>query len=639
MIDALPWVRMSGPELDAKTKGSGFVFDVEAYPDLFFIGFRCLDSAKTYTFEISPESQLDRHTLAKVLTGFELIGFNSRAFDLPLITLALNSPKIGALELSQTCQSLIANGWKWFEVHEKLGVKPLNGLRHIDLCEVVPLNASYGSSLKMRAAQMGMRVLQELPFPPTEPLGSAQKAALVRSYCCGADLEYTAALFHELREQIDLRRTLSNEYQVDLLSKSDAQIAEAVIRAELTRETNGRQPSKSASLVGTTIRYDAPSWVRFSSPKLRDHLERIINHSFRIVEKEKSEGIEAPEWLSSQFEIGANVYATGIGGLHSQEKSVSYKATDGRLIVDRDVASYYPAIIINQGLYPAHLGPAFSRVYTGIRDRRLEAKKAKQKAIANSLKIVVNGGFGKLNSRYSLLYSPKAFLQVVLTGQLAVLMLVERFEQIGIPVISANTDGFVSRPTEAQYPQLLATVEAWERFTGFETEETRYSAYYARDVNNYVAVKEDGKVKGKGAYSNPWTGADDATDKFKKNPDAIICVEAAQAFLAHRTPLETTIRACQDPSRFAVVRRVAGGGQKNGNHIGKVCRWYYSTDSPGPIVYQSSGNAVGDSEGACPMMHLPDALPPDLDFRRYIAIAQTLVNDTGYAFVRQSRLW
>lgn len=62
-----------------------------------------------------------------------------------------------------------------------------------------------------------------------------------------------------------------------------------------------------------------------------------------------------------------------------------------------------------------------------------------------TFKIVLNGTFGKLGSKYSFLYSPNLMIQVTITGQLALLMLIEALEAAGISVVSANTDGIVSR--------------------------------------------------------------------------------------------------------------------------------------------------------------------------------------------------
>ena len=65
----------------------------------------------------------------------------------------------------------------------------------------------------------------------------------------------------------------------------------------------------------------------------------------------------------------------GIGGLHSTEANRSVVSDEDNRIVSVDVASYYPASIINLGLYPQAVGPRFTNVYKDIRDQRLVAKR------------------------------------------------------------------------------------------------------------------------------------------------------------------------------------------------------------------------------------------------------------------------
>jgi len=155
---------------------------------------------------------------------------------------------------------------------------------------------------------------------------------------------------------------------------------------------------------------------------------------------------KAPEALENlQIHIGESVYQMGMGGLHSCEKRAAHIADGTFTLVDRDVTSYYPAIILNCGLYPEHLGEGFLEVYRGLVDRRLTAKRAKNKVVADSLKITINGTFGKLGSKWSALYSPNLLFQVTITGQLGLLMLIEAFELAQIGVVSANTDGVVTK--------------------------------------------------------------------------------------------------------------------------------------------------------------------------------------------------
>jgi hypothetical protein len=88
------------------------------------------------------------------------------------------------------------------------------------------------------------------------------------------------------------------------------------------------------------------------------------------------------------------------GGLHTENKPKIFEADEDHLIIDWDVSSYYPAIIINNGRYPAHLGKEFLRGYKAMFEKRLElkplAKKDKKiRGIVGALKLAVNSVYGK----------------------------------------------------------------------------------------------------------------------------------------------------------------------------------------------------------------------------------------------------
>jgi DNA polymerase elongation subunit (family B) len=106
-------------------------------------------------------------------------------------------------------------------------------------------------------------------------------------------------------------------------------------------------------------------------------------------------------------------------------------------------------------LHPMQIGPAFNDIYSGWIDRRIAAKRAGDKKVADSLKTLVNGTFGKTGSVWSILYAPDLMLAVTLGGQLSLFMLIEQLELSGLRVVSANTDGVVvptsSRMVDAGY--------------------------------------------------------------------------------------------------------------------------------------------------------------------------------------------
>jgi len=330
-----------------------------------------------------------------------------------------------------------------------------------------------------------------------------------------------------------------------------------------------------------------------------------------------------PPWLrNTKITIGETEYQMGIGGLHSREKSQYVVADDDHILADFDVASFYPSIILQQKLAPTSMGKPFLQVYQGLVTRRIVAKKAKDTVTADVLKIAVNGSFGKLGSKYSALFAPELLIQTTLTGQLCLLMLIEAIEAIGARVISANTDGIVVHCSKSLETAVEVVCWDWMLETSFELERTDYAAIASRDVNNYVAVKMDGKTKGKGVF---------AGDSLAKNPDYQIIPNAVTAYIADGVPIEDTVRGCKDIRQFVSIRKVTGGALWRGELLGRAVRFYASSQIPQSekIAYATNSNKVPNTNGARPLMVLPDALPADIDYHYYITAAEKLLCEVG----------
>lgn len=594
------------------------VFDTESYPNYWLAAFKCAETGKAIFFEDTPISILDTQLFAYVLHRFRLVGFNSNSYDLPICTLAMKGER--APKLFEVSLDIIRQGLRPYDIEKQYKLPRLR-INHIDLIEVAPITAS----LKIYGGRLHCPRMQDLPYPVETELDQTQ-AVNVRDYCIN-DLDNTQLLFENLSPQIQLREQLGKEYELDLRSKSDAQIAEAVIGHELNKlHSFGWEKQRKANWdFGTQFYYKVPENLAFKTPQLQAVLEAVMTAAFSIGGSGQADIPAAVADL--RIELGGCLYRMGGGGLHSSEKSAGHVATPDCWLIDRDVASYYPAIILNQGLYPSHLGKDFLKVYQAIVTRRLRAKLDKNKVADQGLKITINGTFGKLGNVYSRLYAPDLLMQVTISGQLFLLMLIEAIELADIPVISANTDGVVIACPPHRYSDLMAVVSVWESITGFVTEETRYAALYARDVNNYIAVKEDRSCKVKGVYSDKGSALGSV---LSKNPEGQIISDAVQAFLAHNKPIAETIRACTDIRKFVHVRTVKGGAEKNGVYLGKAIRWYYAEGETGTINYVLTGNNVPKSEGAKPLMTLPPALPHDLDFQHYINEARETLFDIGY---------
>lgn len=539
--------------------------DTEVYPNYFLSVFTNLVTGKVAYVEMHEGVALDIVKLKWLMESFTIVTFNGINYDIPINEMAVAG--LSCAQLKEASDKIIIEEIRGSDVRRKNKAKALK-VDHIDLIEVAPLFAS----LKTYAGRLHAKKMQDLPFHPSTWL-SPEQIAITRWYCVN-DTANTKLLRQCLDEQIDLRYTLSNEYQIDLRSKSDAQIAEAVIAAELKART-GIKPEKAIVHPGTVFHYKTPPFIQFRSPLMQWALG-IIERARFVVEETGSVAMPI-EIKNLELDINGSVYRMGIGGLHSSEESIAHYTDKDFILRDIDVTSYYPFIILNLGLYPPQLGPIALQIYRSIVERRIRAKQAGNKPIADSLKIVVNGWFGKQGSKYSILYAPDGLIQTTVTGQLSLLLLIERLEMAGFRVVSANTDGIVVKCPRHLTAEMDAIIKQWELDTGFPTEETRYLALYSRDVNNYIAIKQtevkkpDGSVtweekpdgtKNKGAYNNPWSSQKNLAERLHKNPTTTICVEAVEQFLIKQTPIDHTIRECKDVTKFVTVRSVTGGAVK-----------------------------------------------------------------------------
>lgn len=611
------------PTINYLEKRPRVACDIEVLPNFFAIGFRNVDDGRTVKISMFEDEALDRKRIASIVRNNRLYTFNGNGFDMPILALAMTGATCA--ELKRASDEIILTNLRSWQFFDKYEVTLPDFLDHIDLMEVAPA-AAQRFSLKKYAGTMHSRTMMEFEHDFNQPLDEDQVADCL-SYLDN-DLEVTCELVQELTPQLALRSKISADHNFDFRSKSDAQCGEAVVKLLVEKRTGKRlyKPDIKPGL----FNYTAPAYIEFQTPYMQKVLSDVLRSPFRV----KSDGyVLMPDVLEKRdIVIGNGVYRMGIGGLHSSESKVSHHSTPTVKLKDRDVTSYYPFLMIRSGREPANMRGHFRAIFQSLVNERVAAKKAGDKSKAESLKIFINGLFGKTGSPYSIVYSPEMMIQTTISGQLSILMLIEAMELSGFQVVSANTDGFVTLVPDDRAWLFEAIIFDWECASGLLTEETVYESLHSRDVNNYLALyrNKDGSlgVKRKGAYSPSGRGIPGGFG-LKKTPDCEICSEAAIAFLMHGTPVETTVRNCQDIRKFVTVRLVTGGAQKDGKPIGKNVRYYYADDNPGPLTYLNNGNRVPSSEGAEPCMVLPDELPGNIDYERYEREAYAILDDMG----------
>jgi hypothetical protein len=658
--------------------------DIECFHNWFLIGITDHATDTRWDYQLTLGGQLDIPAIQALLQHFTIITFNGVGYDVPMLCYALTGATCEQLKAAN--DDIIEKQLKYWAFYKKYRAFPPDYLDHIDVSEPTP---GVRISLKQYACRMSSELVQDSPVDFRQPL--PMEHVLDEIYYCRNDRKITWELYSAIRKRIELRERMSTRYGVDLRSKSDAQMAEAMVKAEWSRlmrdsieryrddievfqRINGweltPEPGKYPHLSvpnfeqdyygrprptipyfnhGTTFNPRIPAHVAFATPYMQEFLEVVRKCEFFISNKDEAEligldgkgiktGVLIPDELKGRdIVIGDSTYRVGIGGLHSQESSVTHRSIPGvHTLRTADVASYYPSLIINAGMYPTQLGPLFLQIYKGAYDERLAAKRDVKKhapdsaeyselsTVEGGFKIVLNGTFGKLFSRFSIFYAPEFGIAVTIGGQLSLLMLIERLELSGIKVVSANTDGIEMLVPWGYNSIAEQVMQWWQSVTRLGLDTKSYLALHSRDVNNYISIQFDGSVKRKGVFGESGV-------LNNKHPDCDICADAVVAFLTKRTPLQDTIYECQDIRKFLRVRGARGGARLASSdvNLGRSVRWYYKRGSTDYIVDVGSGNKVAGSDGAHALMLLPATRPDDIDFPHYVKIAEDMLNDIG----------
>ena len=587
-------------------------FDTECYPNYFLIIFKN-EAGKFASFEKTENDVLDIKRLHKIIRNKQLIGFNSKMYDIPMIAYAMRG--VNNFSLKEMSNALIAK-----KAHVKKGLvkstfdvisqNRLWGIDdvkydHIDLIKV----ARGDCSLKVYGARLGSKKLQDLPYNHLEPLIRDQMDS-VRNYCIN-DVNITEDLYHALSKELAVREDLNVEFGIDSRSKSDAQIADAVIAKFCTFDSDKLKDNIS-------FKFKTDLDFKFKNEDLIKLKSDLDNIEFNVERYSKLENKE----VYREVIINGSKYQFGLGGLHSCEANRALIAGKDEYFIDVDVSSCYPIIILNNNLTPPQTEDGFKNIYNRIYDDRLAAKKDNNKAKSEVLKIVLNGSFGKFGDSYSKwLYSPQLLVTTTITGQLGLLLLIERLEEFGFPVLSANTDGITVRVKKVQYDKFSGIIKAWENKFKYETEEVRYRALYNHSVNSYIAVKEDGTLKRKGLFSE---------NNIAKNIDVPICMEAIVNYITKGDFIEDTIYNCKlDPMDLIKIRKTKFGGYWKGNYLGQTVRWYWSTK--GEHITNSKGHRVAETNDAYPIMDLGDTIK-DLHYEKYIKNSYKLLKLLGVSY-------
>lgn len=555
-----------------------------------------LATVKRYRFSIFEDDDSELYPLLNWLQyEADYFGYNNNKYDRLMLSALLmyynQFDKLGKLIefLYDTSQRIIRNSDNdvlWQDNFTNMLMKNRLNFRDLDLFQIFRLD-HFHKSLKQTSINIKWYNLLEYHMPPISELDVNYYYRLTENR--GLSIEQLNRLYRnsferylhpswkkemeeyndndvficcELvrmnQEEIRLRYMISKEYEINVLSASRSTIADKVI-VKLYSKFTGLHPKRFIDTKTIRRKIEVSEIlsdkIQFLSPQLNDLLQSLRS---LVLRGEKGE-------FERTFTYAGTSYTLATGGLHSNEIPAIYVADDKQTIVDRDVTSYYPNLIRSLKVCQKHLNPkAWFRIADTIVDERTEHKHlAKDKSLslilqikhftaAACLKIVANAGiFGKMGSEKSFLCDKKAMYKVTINGQLFLLMLIERLEDAGIHVISANTDGIVTIVPKGLEETADNICHWWEKHLGLELEFTSYSKYITEGVNSYLTVKTDGKKKFKGRM-NPKMYLED----LSKGYNSPIVAKAVTEYFINGTPVMETLRNSKSILDFCRTQNV-----------------------------------------------------------------------------------
>ncbi len=563
------------------------VYDTETFPNFFLCGLQVAGVPGCYFYEVSARRN-DAPALAAVLPTFQrMVGFNNVHFDYPLLhhlcamVASGETTVIGgeatALRLYNLAQEIISAGpnargkYRVWERHQHCSQLDLFLLHHLD-------NRARATSLKALQVAMRSPSVQEMPHPVGTVLTPEQMDDVV--HYCANDIRETNRFRGLSAEQIAFREELGERY----LNMSDAAIGKDIMRRELEELRPGC--TQLATVRSTVSLGDVIlPYIQFRHRPFQEVLERFRSTTVRCDRIRDS-------FSGASAHHRGLTYDFGVGGLHGSTRAGGYSVCAEREILDIDAVSFYPTLGFTNGLYPLHLGPMFCECSRKLFARRQQHPKGTP--WNKALKLANNAVFGDSGNPYSRgFYDPAFMLGTTVNGQLLLCVLAEALTEIvGLEVLQANTDGLTVRFPRAERRRVDATLAWWEAGTGLSLESTSYRRLWIRDVNNYLAEREDGKTKRKGAYEYRF--------EWWQDPSMPVVARAAEAALVRGEDVDGFLRErlIVDPWDFLIRGRVRGRDrfEWGGRPAQKTTRYYVSRGLRGAPLVKIMPPLPGKSE-------------------------------------------
>ena len=528
------------------------------------------------------------------------ISINGLNFDAQISQYILNNqkdllkqePGVIASMIYQFAQSLIdkSNRGEFLPYYpSKLSIRQIDlfKMNHWD-------NKAKICGLKWAQYAMDWHNVEEMPHPHFKPVTDEDTLKSVVEYCIN-DVLSTKKVYEHSKEQIALRQTLSNEYKLDLYSASEPRISKELFLHFLSEKLEWEKSYIKTLRTSRHVIYLGQCilpYIKFKTPDFQKVLEYFQT---KVITSTK-DGFK----YSLNYKGVKTDY--GLGGIHGAIGSGVYEAKPGWTIMTSDVISFYPNLAIKNGFHPAQLPQKeFGELYEWFFEERKKIPKSDPKNYV--YKIILNSTYGLTGDENSFLYDPQMTMQITINGQLQLSMLYEMLSLAipeGIPLMQ-NTDGLEMMIPTSMIPVYMKVCYEWQQLTKLELEHDEYSKMVIRDVNNYIAIHKNGKVKCKGAFE--WEDLEKKkVSVFHKNKSFLIIPKAIYAYFVNGVKPEKFLQDNQNIYDYCGAVKAKGGwhfqkrniinGHLSNEKLQKIVRYYISKDGDKIIKCHNDGREI-----------------------------------------------
>lgn len=610
-----------------------YVYDIEVFCNCFHCLVKKVGTNNYFYFEISER----KNNLNELIDFFSdinkkcICGYNNIHYDNPIINFILdNKNKFLNQHYIQVCQEIFNLSQLIINSESSIAWSKWKYATQFDTLDLLTMLFSEKLRVGLKEMQVTMQFhnVQEYDGDFTKPIHIDEIDNMIKYN--KNDVDSTEELLNRCIDLIKLRLDIQKEFNVDVLSKDGMSIGNEILKLKYL-EASGktwkeikdlRSPCDQIALKDVIlpfIKYDTPI------------LQRLLDEMKQQVVSPGRKGYEK-HFLLDNLEV-----SVGVGGIHSRNDPEMIIPKENEVLLDSDVASLYPSLIIEYEFVPKHLGKEWLECYKNIRTDRLYAKKNKLKVKNETYKLALNGASGNFQNQYSWMYDPMAVMKVRINGQLLLLMLTEKIINAGGKIKQLNTDGILYLFPKAKLSLLDSILKEWETLTKLELETDEFECFYQYAINDYVAAlkgysktKDSKLIKQKGLF----------IDKVNlgKGMQSLIIPHALTKYFIDKIPIETTIKECKDLNQFITYQKVSKAFQVELNNqlIQRINRYYISTN--GYYLYKCRLDENNKRYGYINMLkgkgikivndfNQIKEFPNDIDYRYYIGECQKIINE------------